>query len=1033
MLRTQRKAVWGGLAALLTLALTVLGLMAWPASASPAARPAVGAIAPAHQWPEAHQNSSLTGVSSDPAINTANAGSLGVKWMVYTGGEVLASPVAAWNSALQKTLVYVGNVDGYFVAYDQATGTPVWSVDLGSSIRSTALVEGSNVWIAPGDGGRAYKLNAATGATECSANIENTAETADASPVLATAPGGVPTVYFAENDTGNFNGPVTGIAESNCAVNFSVTPEPGPGVGGIWDFLSYGVDAAGTGLIFLGTADPDGATYAIDAKTGATVWRFQASNPPPAIYDVGAGLTVSPPGVNGFADGVVYFANKDGYMYALDMASGKQIWVYNFGAQTGLSPTGALDTAALAGSTLVFGDDGGIWSLNAVTGAKNWYHSNGAGGVVDGAPAIVGPPSEQVVVESDETGFVTVLSLSTGTKLYSYQTGSFTTGSPAEVSGNILDISGSGFLYDFAPAESGPVAPTTVVTSPTDQSTVTNPNGNLSITGTAASSTGVTGVDVYIQRDGPSGTWWNGASSSWTVAPYPNPATLSASGQPGTSWAYSLPVPAAGGALDVLASAKSSGLSDQTIGSSKPTQAISSFTVSPSSSATRLMPAMSSVAPGATVSVSGSGFAANESVAVTLGATTLATITASSTGTLPATNVMLPGLTPFGPASLYATGATSGDKAVAPIYVTNGWSQSGDNATHQASDLNDHVFERHLSVSSGTYLTPAWSFNAGAPISGSIVVNSTQGYLVDQAGKVFAINTRNGLSNWSYQIPDGTLVDTTPALTPSGRTLLVASTDGSVTALNTVNGSVAWTAQIGGKLEGSASIAATTAYVVSDSGTVTALNTATGKQVWQVTLPSAVQTSPAVNAGSGLVYVADTAGTVYALNATTGATSWSVPSLGTITASLTYGQGNVYAASRNGTVYALNSTSGTTTWTYKDGSAMTAAPADLSGQILVGGADGAIHMLSAANGASTFKFNAGAPIVGFAGAISFDTALLSNGTILGSKPTDSDPRAWETTQGTALSSQPTIVDGEVFVAGENGMVTVYTVPGSPVY
>lgn len=990
-------------------------------------------LPPTYQWPEAHQNSSLTGVSTDPSINTANAATLGVKWMTYTGSEIVASPVVAWNAALRMTLVYIGNVDGYFTAYDQANGLPVWSVDLGGEIRSTALVENGSVWIAPDNAGQAYKLNAATGATLCSANVENTAETLDASPVIATPPGGVPTVYFAENDTGNYNGPITGITESDCAVQFSVTPEPAPGAGGTWDFLSYGVDAAGTGLVFLGTADPDGAAYAINAVTGATVWRFQTYNPPPGIYDVGAGLTVSPPGVNGFADGVVYVANKAGYMYALDMGTGAQLWVYDFGAQTGLNPTGALDTAALTGDTLVFGDDGGLWSLNAVTGAANWYHSFGAGGVVDGAPAIVGPPGGQVVVDSNELGQVAVLSLATGAPLYSYQTGAFSTGSPAEVSGNILDVSGSGFLYDFAPGAKATAAPTTAVASPTDQSTAENPNGSLTVTGTATGSSPITAVSVYIQRDGATGSWWDSATGTWTVAPYPNPATLAEPCATSTAWTVPLPIPTAGGSFEVFASAVSGGLADQSIGLSAPTPAISSFTVSPSATAATLTPSAADVAPAGKLTVTGSGYTAGESVAVSVAGTTLATITASSTGTLPATSVTLPGTTLFGPATLYATGASSGETGTAPIYVTNSWQQYGDTATHQASDLNDHAFARHLSVSPGTYLAPAWTFNAGAPIASSVVVDDGVGYFTDENGEVFAVDIRTGTASWTYQIPDAALVDTTPALTPSGQLLLVASTDGTVTALSSATGAVAWTVTIGGKLEGSPSISGTVAYVVSDDGTVTAIRTSTGKTIWQATLGASVMTAPAVDAAAGLVYVADTAGTVEALDVATGAVAWSGTGFGDVTAALTVGQGNVYVASQNGTVSALNETTGAAVWTVKSGGAITASPVDDAAQIIVGDAAGHVHILTASTGASVFNINASGPVVGVAGAISFDTALLATGGILGSKPADSDPRAWQTTDGTALDTQPTVINGEVIVAGQNGMVTVYTPPGTPAY
>ena len=99
----------------------------------------------------------------------------------------------------------------------------------------------------------------------------------------------------------------------------------------------------------------------------------------------------------------------------------------------------------------MFGDTGGVWDLNALNGTKLWYHSNGPFGEVDGAPAIIGPSGHQVVVASDLTGSMVVLSLADGSQLYTYQTGAFSVGSPAETDGNIVDISGNGFVYDFAP------------------------------------------------------------------------------------------------------------------------------------------------------------------------------------------------------------------------------------------------------------------------------------------------------------------------------------------------------------------------------------------------------------------------------------------------------------------------------------------------------------------------------------------------------------------------------------------------------
>lgn len=82
---------------------------------------------------------------------------------------------------------------------------------------------------------------------------------------------------------------------------------------GTWDPLAYAVDAGGVPLVLFGSADPDDAAYALNANTGAEVWRFQTTNMD-HDYDIGSGITISPPRVNGFADGVAYVPAKDGFV-----------------------------------------------------------------------------------------------------------------------------------------------------------------------------------------------------------------------------------------------------------------------------------------------------------------------------------------------------------------------------------------------------------------------------------------------------------------------------------------------------------------------------------------------------------------------------------------------------------------------------------------------------------------------------------------------------------------------------------------------
>ena len=530
------------------------------------------ASASQYRWPLFHDDPQLTGTSADPGLSTASAGNLGVRWMANLGASTLSSPMVAYNVALGKTLVFVGNEAGYFTAYDQATGLPVWSVQTGAPVRSSPLAEGGSVWVAPNRAFRLYKLNAATGAVECSAPTPM-GLIVDATPTIATPPGGEPTVYIGVNDAGRKNGPLEAVKESDCTVDFTSAPEPLPGTGGSWDPISYGVDARGEGLVFFGTADPDSAVYAIDAITGKLVWRFAVLNPAPGTYDVGAGVTVSLPGVNGFADGVAYVASKYGIMYALDLTTGAPIWQYNFGVVDKLNPAGGISTAALSGRSLVFGTAGGVDMLNAITGAPIWRYQTGDTQDVVSSVAVVGPAANRVVAFTTLTGRAEVLSLASGARLYSYQTANYMVTSPADVNGNLVVTSADGYLYDFAPGGGNGPAPSTAATSPADGSTVPNPSGDIVISGNASGSS-VAGVTVAVQRNGAAGQWWDSSTKSWTAAPYPNPATVASRGASSSTWKVSVPVPAEGANLEAFASAvDASGVADVSANQSAPTPA----------------------------------------------------------------------------------------------------------------------------------------------------------------------------------------------------------------------------------------------------------------------------------------------------------------------------------------------------------------------------------------------------------------------------------------------------------------------------
>ncbi len=1016
------------LAAVGTVVLAALGIASRAGVQTSGASPRP-ATAPAYTWPEIHQNPQLTGVSDDPSLSTTDAGGLGVRWMENTGSQALGSPVVGWDASHNRTLVLVPNDAGYLIAYDRSTGLPVWSDPFASGIVSTPLIEGSNVWIGPLSGGRLYKLNLSTGATECSAPVTDAnGQYIESEPTLATPPGGRSTVYIGAVDNGVTSGPLTAVNEADCTIDFSVSYEPVSPSTGIWDPISYGVDATGEPLVLYGTSNPDSEVYVVDAITGALVWHDATAGTGAGDYDVGAGIVVSPPGVNGFADGVAYVDTKAGIMYALDLTTGSLIWQYHFGGVT-------LSTAALSGTNLVFGisgnsePQGGVIDLNAVSGALQWQFT--AGAEVDSSPAIVGPTGRQIVAFGDVNGEFYVISLAAGALLYHYQTGQAISASPCETNGNLIISSADGYVYDFAVGGGNDTPPTTAVSSPADSSSVANPNGKLTIRGSATSASDISKVSVFIQEGGSTGRWWDGATGSWSAAPCPDPAALAAPGTTQTSWSVTVPVGTGGGLLEVLASAvNASGIADRSAEEGVATAARSTFTVLPSTTAPKLSASARFIAPDAGFTITGSGFAHGERVTLTLGKTTLESLTASSSGTIGSTTVTLPASVAFGPQSLTATGAISKKSTTTGIYVSNAWNQFQQSSLHQGNDPNDGDFSRATALGPKTFLEQAWSFVAAAPIVGSVAVVDDRAYAADTGGAVYAVNVGTGRQMWTYH-DSGSPITGTPAVTSGS--VIVGTAAGRVIAINTGTGKLTWTTVVGhGAIESAPTFDGTDVYVASEDGYLSALNATTGTLVWTATLTGAPgASSPAVDPSAGVVAVGDASGDVSAFSTTAGTPLWTSATGGAVSDSPVISGGMVFIGSSDGDVLALNETSGSTIWSYSVGEPVSASPALIAGMLVVGAPNGTEVYLDPATGAVAYDYSLGGSVTGIGGAQDFVTTDLASGTVVGSKYLNFQPKAWTASTGGALHSAPTVVNGEVFVTGESGAIQCYTIPTQP--
>jgi outer membrane protein assembly factor BamB len=259
------------------------------------------------------------------------------RWRFKTGNVNRSTPAVA------DGMVYVGSHTGNLYAIDVKTGALIWVSELGGEVSSSPAVAESAVFV--GNDAGFYALSTRSGERLWTLRTGEVVPFAHRWDYFQSSPTYVDgVVYFGSGDSH-----IYAVQAKTGAV--------------LWKFKTEGrvraSPAVADGVLYCGSMD--GSLYALDAKTGQMKWKFKTAGN--AFFPLGE--VQSTPAV---AEGMVFFGSRDGHLYAVDITAGKKKWDYSHEGSWCISGPAVADGLVFVGSS----DGQFVNAVDAKTGREKW-------------------------------------------------------------------------------------------------------------------------------------------------------------------------------------------------------------------------------------------------------------------------------------------------------------------------------------------------------------------------------------------------------------------------------------------------------------------------------------------------------------------------------------------------------------------------------------------------------------------------------------------------------------------------------------
>lgn len=424
----------------------------------------------------------------------------------------------------------------------------------------------------------------------------------------------------------------------------------------------------------------------------------------------------------------------------------------------------------------------------------------------------------------------------------------------------------------------------------------------------------------------------------------------------------------------------------------------------------------SSGPPTTRLSVSGTGFAAGETIDVSFGGDELVTVDSDANGTFTGARFRVPASAKPRMHTISAVGRASSLSAEAFFLVRTDWPQYRGGPQR----LGFNRFENVLSVANVDRLGRVWVFDTGVEVYASPTV--VDGILYSGSGFVgpgdtYALDASTGELVWDASLG---------AEAPAVRGGVAYAAHGDVDAVDAATGEPIWSYPGGedGFLSGVA-LVQDVVYAVAYRGEIVALDASDGTLLWSRSVPDSLWAAPTV-AGGALV-VGTPEERVYSVDASTGAIRWKRRSSSYILNSAAAAHGVVYIGAED-RLYALDAQTGDRIWRTSQVGAGT-TPAVVGGVVYLGTGHGDVDAYDVSTGDLVWRFHAGGGDVESSPTVANGVVYVgSNGDMVFALDARTGKELWSYHTGLGIKGSPTVVNGMLYVGSKDGKIYAFGLP-----